>query len=287
MNWLAVLSTCGTSLTQPWGSMFNFLASYFASCGGGHAVVLVAVTLGLGSAVANSDDTVAEIERSQPRRSRLRRDVLLRVTLPRKHRAAVCQRRAVPARLHAAPDGNGYLALVTGSPLGRNTITCPRGGAWLHLDVTNIRSAPSSFRPHLQPWTCTTQNNGLGPRWTRTAMRRRAMRSSTRTTRSVGFVAYDRPIAGGRPDRNCHDGPGSTRSVHRAAGDRTLNRTFNGSPCSSIRLSPGRLGAAAAWNGKVLYLFGAGAGTQYAQGNMPPPSTTTACRADSRPRLPS
>src|SRR6267142_1040953 len=65
-------------------------------------------------------------------------DVLLRVTLPRKQQGMLSVNgAAVPGALHAAPDGSGYLALVTGLPLGRNTITLSARGRMVHLDVTN------------------------------------------------------------------------------------------------------------------------------------------------------
>jgi len=64
--------------------MFNFLASHLRRAAVVNAVVLVAVTLGLGSAVANSDDTSLRIEAVSNRADLVTGgDVLLRVTLPR------------------------------------------------------------------------------------------------------------------------------------------------------------------------------------------------------------
>ena len=55
--------------------------------------------------------------------------MLLRVTLPRKSGAAVLSLNGVPipGALHAAPDGNGYLALVSGLVLGQNAVTIAAG----------------------------------------------------------------------------------------------------------------------------------------------------------------
>src|SRR2546427_5222642 len=117
------------------------------------------------SAAADSDDAL-KIEAVSNRADLVSGgDVLLRVTLPRKQQGTLSVNgAAVPGALHAAPDGNGYLALVTGLPLGRNTIALSSHGRMVHLDVTNHAiGGPIFSGPHLQPWTCTTQNNGLGP----------------------------------------------------------------------------------------------------------------------------
>src|SRR6185436_5477711 len=66
-------------------------------------------------------------------------DVLLRVTLPPKSSAAVLSLNGVPipGALHAAPDGNAYLALVSGLALGDNAVTVAAGRHKAHLTVTN------------------------------------------------------------------------------------------------------------------------------------------------------
>src|SRR5882672_1044000 len=113
----------------PGGSMFNFLAWYSRRATVVNAVVSVAVAFGMGSAAADSDDTL-KIEAVSNRADLVSGgDVLLRVTLPRKDRGVLSVNgAAVSGALHAAPDGNGYLALVTGLPLGRNTITLSAKG---------------------------------------------------------------------------------------------------------------------------------------------------------------
>src|SRR2546422_6687449 len=96
--------------------MFNFLASYSRRATVVNAVVSVAVAFGMGSAAADSDDAL-KIEAVSNRADLVSGgDVLLRVTLPRKQQGTLSVNgAAVPGALHAAPDGNGYLALVTGA----------------------------------------------------------------------------------------------------------------------------------------------------------------------------
>src|SRR5687767_5119857 len=96
-------------------------------------------TLAMGSAFAHAD---LQIEAVSNRADLVSGgDVLLRVTLPAK--VSVSQAtlslngRALPGALHAAPDGRGYLALVTGLVQGDNTVSVSTPKAKAHLDVTN------------------------------------------------------------------------------------------------------------------------------------------------------
>src|SRR5882762_11555608 len=254
--------------------MFNFLASHLRRAAVVNAVVLVAVTLGLGSAVANSDDALLRIEAVSNRADLVSGgDVLLRVTLPRKQQGMLSVNgAAVPGALHAAPDGNGYLALVTGLPLGRNTITLSARGRMVHLDVTNHPiGGPVFSGPHLQPWTCTTQNNGLGPALDadcNAATRFAFFYKNTATP--PAFVAYDPanpPAASQIATTTTDQGRTVPYIVRQETG--TLNRTIYR---ITVLFDPARpwtpWAPQPAWNGKLLYLFGAGAGTQYTQGNI-------------------
>jgi hypothetical protein len=101
-------------------------------------------------------------------------DVLVRVTLPKSGSAdsvtLSLNGRALSNALHAAPngvpgvDGNGYLALVNGLSVGRNTITASVSHDTAKLEVTNHPvGGPVFSGPQIQPWLCTTQANGLGP----------------------------------------------------------------------------------------------------------------------------
>jgi hypothetical protein len=253
--------------------MFNFLAPYLRRAAVVNAMVPVVVALGIGSAVADSDDTL-RIEAVSNRADLVSGgDVLLRVTLPHRQQGMLSVNgAAVPGALHAAPDGNGYLALVTGLPLGRNTITLSARGRTVHLDVTNHPiGGPIFSGPHLQPWICTTASNGLG------APLDADCNAATRfaffyknTATPPAFVSYDpaNPPASSQIATTTTDqGRTVPYIVRQETG--TFNRTIYR---ITVLFDPAQPWTAwapqPAWNGKVLYLFGAGAGTQYTQGNI-------------------
>jgi len=236
-------------------------------------IVSMAVALGTGSALARSDDAL-NIEAVSNRADLVSGgDVLLRVNLPRKHQGMLSVNgAAVPGALHPAPDGNGYLALVTGLPLGRSTITLSAQGHMVHLDVTNHPiSGPIFSGPHLQPWICTTATNGLG------APLDADCNAPTRydffyknTTTPPVFVAYDpanpppsAQIAITTTDR------GVTVPYIVRVETGTLNRSIYK---ITVLFNPTQSwtpwAPQPAWNGKLLYLFGAGAGLQYTQGSL-------------------
>src|SRR5512144_2173949 len=80
-------------------------------------------------------------------------DVLVRVTLPMNVGAnqSVLMLNGQPLAnpLHAAPDGKGYLALVSGLALGHNSLMLAAGGSALQLDVTNYPiGGPIFSGPH-------------------------------------------------------------------------------------------------------------------------------------------
>src|SRR4029453_11552102 len=200
-------------------------------------------------------------------------DVLLRVTLPRGTKDAVSLNGVtVRNALHAAPDGRGYLALVTGLALGDNTVTVSAGKHKAHLEVTNYPiSGPIFSGPHLQPWLCTTEANGLGPPLDAdcNAPTRFAFFYKNPAT-PPAFVPYApaNPPAASLIATTTTDQGRTVPYVVRQE-TRTLNRTIHrltglfspAKPWTPWAPQP-------AWNGKVLYLFGAGAGLQYTQGNI-------------------
>lgn len=87
-------------------------------------------------------------------------DVLTRLTLPpgleRTGKAWITLNGApMNTGLHPAPDGRGYLALVTGLALGRNELVLTVPGRSVKLDVTNHPiGGPVFSGPQIQPWTC-------------------------------------------------------------------------------------------------------------------------------------
>ncbi len=84
-------------------------------------------------------------------------DVLVRVRLPAPddQAAVIVAGKPQPFALHPAPDGKGYTALVTGLPVGRNTLSVTSKGKSARLDVTNHPSGGPLFSgPQIKPWPC-------------------------------------------------------------------------------------------------------------------------------------
>jgi Tannase-like family of unknown function (DUF6351) len=201
-------------------------------------------------------------------------DVLLRVTLPRKSSGAVLSLNGVPiaGALHAAPDGNGYLALVSGLVLGQNTVTVAAGPHKAHLTVTNHPiGGPIFSGPHLQPWLCTTAANGLAAPLDADCNAPTVFRFFYKNTATPpAFVAYDPanpPPAAQVAVTTTDHGRTVPYIVRQETG--TLNRTIYR---INVLFDPSKAWTPWApqqgWNGKVLYLFGAGAGLQHTQGSI-------------------
>jgi len=142
------------------------------------------LTLGLGSAVPPRMTRCRESRRSQtaPISSR-RRCVCLPNELPAQQQGMLSVNgAAVPARCTRAPTEMGYLfAARYGSTAWAQHDYLSARGAMVHLDGPIIDRRPSLFRPA----TCSLgrappRTTGWDRRWTRTAMRRRVMRSSHR-----------------------------------------------------------------------------------------------------------
>ena len=235
------------------------------------ASVLFAV-LAVGSAFAHSDPQIEAVSNRADLVSG--GDVLLRVTLP--PRVSVNQAtlslngNALPGALHAAPGGRGYLALVTGLVLGDNTVavSTPKGKA--HLEVTNHpTSGPVFSGPHLRPWLCTTAANGLGAPLDANCNAPTIYRFFYKNTATPpAFLPYD-PASPPADVAMTTTDQGRTVPYIVRQETGTLNRTIYR---IVVLFDPTKAWSPwapqAAWNGKVLYLFGAGAGLQHTQGNI-------------------
>lgn len=95
-------------------------------------------------------------------------DVLIRVVPPRGTGAAgvsyAVNGRGVAGALRPEGRGRGLLALITGLRNGTNQITASGGGQRAELIVINHRiGGPVFAGKQVKPWTCTTEENGLGP----------------------------------------------------------------------------------------------------------------------------
>jgi hypothetical protein len=199
-------------------------------------------------------------------------DVLLRVTLPpglSSSAALFLNGQRLENMLHPAPDGRGYLALVSGLRVGPNTIMLSAGEQTLRLVVTNHPiSGPIFSGPHLQPWQCTTQLAGLGPPIDADCNAPTQYMFFYKSVANGTFTAYDpaNPRAAAEIATTTTD-QGTTVPYIVRVETGTLNRSIyriaalfdparGWSPWEPQR----------GWNRKLVYQFGAGAGTQYWQG---------------------
>jgi len=238
------------------------------------AMLAAALALAASGAVAHSNDDDLKIEAVSNRADLVSGgDVLLRVTLPRRTQGVLSLNgRSVPGALHAAPDGRGYLALVSGLVPGKNTVSVSAGRHKAYLTVTNHPiSGPIFSGPHLQPWACTTAANGLGEPLDANCSAPTLYRFFYKNTATPpAFVAYDPanpPAAALIATTTTDQGRTVPYIVRQETG--TLNRTIYRITVLFDPAQPWMPWAPQpAWNGKVLYLFGAGAGTQYTQGNI-------------------
>jgi hypothetical protein len=164
------------------------------------------------------------------------------------------------------PAGSSRRGLITGLVNGNNTIVASSASSRVQLTVVNHSAAGPVFSgPHLEPWACTTQQNGLGPATDKNCD------APTRTTWS--YKATDgslKPLS-----------PPTTRPADLTTivvnGKRVpfIIRTEEGTIDRGIYwiwvLDPdaGTPGAwhPAAWNDRLVYRFGGGCGTGYSQGS--------------------
>ena len=238
------------------------------------AAFAIGLAFGTGTALAESDSDGLKIEAVSNRADLVSGgDVLLRVTLPRKSQGVLSVNGTpVPGALHPAPDGNGYLALVTGLALGRNTVSVSARGKTERLTVTNHPiGGPIFSGPHLQPWLCTTAANGLGAPLDADCNAPTIYPFFYKNTAAPpAFVAYDPahpPAASLIATTTTDQGRTVPYIVRQETG--TLNRSIYKITVLFDPTKPWTPWAPqAAWNGKVLYLFGAGAGLQHTQGNI-------------------
>ncbi len=113
--------------------VFNPLSPYALRAACAAVAAMIASTAGARQAAADSDARVA-IETVSNRADLVSGgDVLVRVISPpgnaRNDRVALfVNGERFKGELHAAPDGHGSLALVTGLNLGHNTLTLTAGG---------------------------------------------------------------------------------------------------------------------------------------------------------------
>jgi len=255
------------------GRLADFLASRASRVAFAGATALIASLVIARQAAADSDARLA-IESVSNRADLVSGgDVLVRVTLPRgtarEHRARLFVNGApFQGELHAAPDGHGYLALVTGLNLGPNTLTLTAEGRGVQLEVTNHSiGGPVFSGPHLEPWGCTTAAAGLGPPTDADCNAPTQYAFYYKSASSGQIVSYDlaNPPARSQIATTTTD-QGRTVSFIVREETGTLNRSIYR---IAVLFDPEGSWAPWApqpgWNGKLAYLFGAGAQTQWSQ----------------------
>ncbi len=233
---------------------------------------MMAMGFGLGSVGAAADGLAIE---SLSNRADLVSggDVLVRVTLPTGITQAVLSLNGQPLvnALHPAPDGRGYLALVSALNLGHNTLTLAAGSSSVQLDVTNYPiGGPIISGPHLQPWTCTTAAHGLGPPLDADCNAPAQFAFFYKNATTGQFLAYDtaNPPPSAQIATTITDKGVTVPYVVRVETG-ALNRSIYKIVVLFDPTQPWTPWAPQpAWNGKVVQMFGAGAGTQYTQGTL-------------------
>ena len=250
-------------LSQPYRAWFvGALAAIVIATGVGNAAAQPTSTLGF-EAVSNRADLISS------------GDILVRVTLPPNVSAnqAVLMLNGQPLAnpLHPAPDGRGYLALVTGMNLGQNALLLAAGGGALQLDITNhLTGGPVFSGLQLQPWICTTQNHGLGAAVDAECNAAPQYTFVYKNAATANFLAYD-PANPPPPAQIA-----STTTDQGVTVPYIVRRDRRSQPIDlqdTVLFDPAQpwtpWAPQPAWNGKVLQMFGAGAGTQYTQGTWP------------------
>jgi len=239
------------------------------------ALAAIVIAMGLGN-VAAQPNPVLGLEAVSNRADLVSSgNVLVRVTLPpnvgANQAVLMLNGQALANPLHPAPDGRGYLALVTGMNLGQNALLLAAGGSTLQLDLTNYPTGGPVFSgPHLQPWICTTQNHGLGAAVDADCNAPAQFTFFYKNATTGQFVAYDPAnppppplIASTTTDR------GVTVPYIVRVETGALNRSIYKITVLFDPAQPWTPWAPQpAWNGKVVQMFGAGAGTQYTQGTL-------------------
>jgi len=199
--------------------------------------------------------------------------ILVRVIVPQASSQAVLSLNSQPLAnaLHPAPDGRGSLALVSGLNLGHNTLSLAADGSSVQLDVTNYPiGGPIFSGPHLQPWSCTTQAAGLGAPLDADCNAPTQYAFFYRSATTGAFASYNPanpPAAGEIAMTTTDQGRTVPYIVRQEMG--TLNRSIYR---IAVLFDPAQPWAPwapqSAWNRKLVYLFGAGAGTQYSQAQI-------------------
>jgi hypothetical protein len=193
-------------------------------------------------------------------------DVLVRLTLPpglaRTGKASLALNgQKLNATLNPAPDGRGYLVLVSGMAPGSNALTLSVPGRAVQLDVTNHPiGGPVFSGPQIQPWTC--RAGALDAQCNRPAVYQYFYRPSVGTA----FLPYD-------PANPATDVMQTTTSKGESVPYivRVETDTQNRDGVSFAVLFDPATQSVRGWNRSVHILQGAGCGTGFTEAAAPSP----------------
>ncbi|MGH8977851.1 MAG: DUF6351 family protein [Acidimicrobiia bacterium] len=163
-------------------------------------------------------------------------------------------------------DGDVRRGLVTGLVDGENTLQASAGGETVTLTVTSHpKNGPLFSGPHLEPWVCTTEAEGLGAPTDADCDAPTVTTWSYRT--SAGAVAPLADPAVTPADVATTTMGGATVPfvirTERGVIDRGIFTIWTLDP---TRGTAGRWDDSA-WNGRLVFRFGGGCGTEYSQGS--------------------
>jgi hypothetical protein len=161
--------------------------------------------------------------------------------------------------------GTTRSGLVTGLRNGLGTLSAKSGSSSVSMLVGNHPiDGPLIAGPHITPWVCTTQSNGLGPA---TDANCDAPTKTTWSYRATDGTVKPLPDPSARPADLAHlTVNGATVPFIIRAEEGVIDRGVYW-----IWVLDPNAGTGAwkptGWNGRLVYRFGGGCGTQYSQGN--------------------
>ena len=166
-----------------------------------------------------------------------------------------------------------FQGLVTGLAVGDNVLTVLQPdatGATLTLE-NHPPEGPVFSGPHLQPWDCTTEAEGLGPALDADCNLDPLVEYFYVPTSGGGYVAYDLADPPGDVGLVTNDQGDTVRNIVRretGAVDRGIY-AFAVLHDPAIAPEPIPWDPQAGWNGKLYYPFGASCNTNHTQGTTP------------------
>jgi hypothetical protein len=181
--------------------------------------------------------------------------------------------RDLTANLGDPDDGGNRRGLLTGLPDGDTQLVARVGSSRVSITITNHPVAGPVFSgPHLQPWVCETEAVGLGPAADDDCTV--AAQTSWSYVNAQGQLQTFEPGLGVPADAKRTEVDGRVVPMVIRTERGVINRgVYRISVLDPAATDPGATAASLSadwddtgWNGRLVYRFGGGCGTQYAQG---------------------